>query len=220
MERDEIQEIKDGFQKFYLSRSLSFMRVGIALALTSFIIFGVIDVSDKQMYIRYLIICPALLITFTLTFSNMFNNYSQQILMIAYIVVCVALIFMIYLMPLQQEARELYVAGLALCMVGSSAIRIRSKWVIPCSSLILLCFAWVCRENSHDLLIHFPILVLVSAYSCFSIYSFEKTLKDTYTSFWLLDNERKNLLNVKERLASADSLICKLQQHITSKHSF
>jgi hypothetical protein len=219
MDRDEIQEIRNGFQAFYLSRSLAFMRAGLAFALFGFIVSGLIDVDKIQILIRYVVICPVLLIALILSFTKFFRSFSQEILTATYVVVSGASVFIVYYTRQQSELRELYLIALALWIIAASVIRIRSKWVIPASLFILFFFGWLCRSNPHDMQIHLPLLALVSAYSSFSIYSFEKTVKDSYTAFWLLDNERKSLLKIKAQLASANSEITKLQAHVAEKHS-
>jgi signal transduction histidine kinase len=206
---EEINSIKKGFGEFYMRSSRRGIRIGLGVSTFCFILFGLVDPSPTQLLIRFLIICPVLICAFLLTYTLFFERYSQPILTATYIIVSVALIFIIRYTDALQPAREVYSVGLILCIIGSSAVRMRRNWALAATGLILAIFLFL-SSNAHDRFIHFPILISAAVITVLYISSTEKILKDNYTTFILLNDERKNLKNIKEHLEDSDSLKSKL----------
>src|SRR4051812_29910636 len=116
-------QIREGFNSFYLSASLKWMRIGIAVGLVLFALFGIFDTLTVQRYIRFCIISPVLIICLYLTYAKIFKTYSQTILTLTYFVVSIGLVVMINYTESGSESREIYAIGLILCIIGTSAIR-------------------------------------------------------------------------------------------------
>jgi signal transduction histidine kinase len=206
---EEINSLKKGFGKFYMRSSRSGIRIGLGVSTIFFMLFGLVDPSSTQLLIRFLIICPVLVCAFLLTYTVFFERYSQPILTAAYFIVSVALIYMIKCTDESQPAREVYSVGLILCIIGSSAVRMRRSWTVVATGLLLVIFLLQSRSE-HDLFIHFPILISAAVITILYISSTERILKDNYTTFILLNDERKNLKSIKEHLEESDSLKSKL----------
>lgn len=196
---------KKGFDKFYMKSSLKGIRIGLIVGTLLFMLFGLVDKSILQLVIRYLFICPVMLITLGLSYTRFFLRFAQAIMSGAYVLVSVCLIFMIKYTEVANEARETYAIGLTLCIIGTSAVRMRRNWVLGASIIILAVFALV-MDNHHDLFIHFPIFASAVAVTVLSISSTERILRDNYQTFILLNEESNNLKNVKEELESSDEL--------------
>lgn len=203
------QASKNGFDKFYLKSSLKGTRVALVVGTLLFILFGMVDKSTPQMIIRYLVICPSLLVTLSLTYRKFFLKYAQVIMAIAYSVVSIGLILMIKVTEVGDDVREVYSIGLTLCIIGTSAIRMRKKWVLITNALILSVFALLMNEH-HDFFIHFPILFSAVIVTFLAVSSTERILRDNYSTFSLLNEERKNLKSVKDELEASDKLKSKM----------
>jgi signal transduction histidine kinase len=202
---EEQRKGKKGFEKFYMKSSLKGIRIGLALGTLLFMLFGLVDKAMVQWVIRYLFICPVMLVTFGLSYARFFLRFAQVIMSVAYVIVSVCLIFMIKYTEVANEARETYAIGLTLCIIGTSAVRMRRNWVLGSSIIILAVFAWAI-DNHHDLFIHFPIFASAVVVTVLSISSTERILKDNYKTFILLNEESNNLKSVKEELESSDEL--------------
>ncbi len=210
----DIRELKTGFQKFYFDSSLQGMRVGIALAFSLFALFGLLDNTPVQWLIRYALICPTLLITYALTFISAFEKYAQLIIAGMYFFISISLIMMMhYSQPGIQM--QTYSFGLTLCIIGASAVRLRKKYTLPISILVVFIFCWMKRNDVVTLQLHFPILVSAIAITFLTISSTERILKSNYTAIILLETERKQLREIKEKLESADMMKSKLMSIVT-----
>ncbi|MCB1157396.1 MAG: SpoIIE family protein phosphatase [Leptospiraceae bacterium] len=110
------------YQKDYLNRSLKIMRIAIVLGLLLYAAFGLLDtyfapdIRNKIWFIRYAIVCPMLILVFTLSYFSFFENYMQSILVILSLTAGFGILAMLYLIT-EVETGMSYYAGLILVLM-------------------------------------------------------------------------------------------------------
>lgn len=211
---EEISTLQTGFDEFYTRSSLSAIRIGLVCAILLTCLFGLVDPSYVQLTIRFAIILPALIATYLYTYSVQFLRGGQWSLASCYFIVSAGFICMIYFTPEPEPAREIYSMGLTLCIIGASAVRIRTRKIVVTSILIIILY-YLALTNFVHKATHVAMLSSAILITWLSTASTERILKDNYTNFVLLDNERKNLKKIKEKLENSDTLKSKLLSIIT-----
>lgn len=122
-----------GFEPAFLTHYLesSIRHVRIALLLGAFIygIYGILDgqldaaASSRAWFIRYCIVCPAILSVFPLTFVKRFNQIHQQVVGFLVSLCGVGIVFMMNLSPTYEK---LYFPGILVVIVyGFAFCRLR-----------------------------------------------------------------------------------------------
>jgi hypothetical protein len=72
------------FLEYYFQRSIKYVRVSLLLGLGLYALFGVVDgllnreTRSQLWLIVYGVICPAIIATFSLTFSRHFERFMQE----------------------------------------------------------------------------------------------------------------------------------------------
>jgi signal transduction histidine kinase len=87
--------------------------------------------------------------------------------------------------------------------------------MLSASCIIVILFVTLPRTNGHELYVHLPILISAIGITWLSISSTDKILWSNYNALLQLQEERKKLKGIQERLQMADSMKGKLISIIT-----
>ncbi|MCP1336742.1 sensor histidine kinase [Futiania mangrovi] len=105
----------------YLSQSLPIIRIALLLGALLFAVFGVLDQMIASAYvhelyaIRFMFVCPVLLLAFMMTYTRWIWSHSQLILSIAMATSGFSIIMMTAI--IDAPARHLYYGGLVISLI-------------------------------------------------------------------------------------------------------
>jgi len=112
---------EDAFQEDYIQKSLVQIRISLALGLILYPLFGILDyllipnVKEKIWFIRFVIVCPYLLLLFLFTFTRSFKRISQPLLILTTLVMGFGIIAMTVIG--YPPGSYFYYAGLILVLM-------------------------------------------------------------------------------------------------------
>ncbi|MBV6340868.1 sensor histidine kinase [Candidatus Magnetobacterium casense] len=140
-------ELESKFYDDYIDKSLPAIRGGFILAIILYVAFGVLDIwmvpySKKIIWsIRFLFVCPALVIAFILTYTNFFRNNMQLIPSVTSIIVGVGVVLMIAISKKEELGYSHYYAGLFLVIIWIyTFLRLRFIYAIISALIILISY--------------------------------------------------------------------------------
>lgn len=138
------KEQRKAFNEDYFNRSLLPIRTSLFFALILYALFGILDYwvvpESKEItwIIRFAIVCPLLIFTYFLTYSNFFKEHTQPFLISISLVVGFGIVAMIAVANPDEPGYVHYYAGLFLVtMWNYTLLRLRFVFAVM-SSLALV----------------------------------------------------------------------------------
>src|SRR5689334_11440057 len=95
------KELEEEFRLDYARKSVRHVRFGIGLAITLWVLFGLLDpliipeAKQEAWLIRYAFVLPVLLLAFLFTFSGRFPRFSQPVAATVFMISAIALVVMV-----------------------------------------------------------------------------------------------------------------------------
>lgn len=206
-------EFEQNFQTNILDRSLNHTRLALLLGAFIYGIYGILDgqldatACSGAWFIRYRIVCPAILAVIMLTFSNSLRHIHQESMAILVSLCGVGIIFM---MNLSAVYEDLYFPGILVVIAyGSSFCRLR--FIHSSMAMIVIIAAYEYFEvfkKHHTSAVYwnnnFHIIILVII-GMFSSYQLERYARRDYLQKLIIAEERRKgeefkLAQEKERI--------------------
>ncbi|MCP4718292.1 MAG: PAS domain S-box protein [Desulfobacteraceae bacterium] len=140
-----IKHLERVYQQKYLKNSLAHIRIALVLGCLIYAIFGVLDailLPDEKYFIwaiRYLIVCPSILLVFLLSRFKIVQQWIQQILAGLIVIAGGGIIMMILIAP--PPVSYSYYAGLILIFIfGYTFMRTRFIWASLGAWMVVLLY--------------------------------------------------------------------------------
>ncbi len=134
--------LENDFLEYYAQSSVSQLRFTLALAFVLYCLFGGLDylvapgLYHRFWLVRFVIVCPSIIIVAALTFSGNFKAIMQPAIALLILVAGGGIIYMAKTGPYQIS--RTYFAGLMLVlMIGCSVVRARFVWASTASCLLV-----------------------------------------------------------------------------------
>ena len=154
--------LEEEFRLDYARKSVPHVRLGIAVAIALWSVFGLLDplmipeVKASAWVIRYAFVVPSLLAIFLFTFSGNFYRYSQPAAAAAFLICSFALTVMVSLV-IRPGGTHPYTSGLLLCAPCCCVI-FRMRFVNGVSAVLV----GVLADNAAALATGLPAAVIVN----------------------------------------------------------
>ncbi len=175
-----IKHLERIYQQEYLKNSLAHIRIALVLGCLIYAIFGVLDailLPDEKYFIwaiRYLIVCPSILLVFFLSRFKIMQQWIQQILAGLIVIAGGGIIIMILIAP--PPVSYSYYAGLILIFIfGYAFIRARFIWASLGAWMVVLLYEiaaiaiaqtpWPIITNNNFFFISANIIGMLACYS-------------------------------------------------------
>ena len=220
--------LEDAFQEQYFHDSLRQIRIASALGILFYGLFGILDAwlvpeaKYQLWFIRYVIVCPILCITFFFSYSQHFKKYAQVSIASSVLAGGFGIIAMIAVAP--YPASYSYYAGLILVFIyGYTFFRLRFIWASLTGWAIVLAY-----EITAIWLSPAPVLTLINnnfffltgnVFGMFAGYSFEYYLRKDFIQARQLEEEKKNAtqanLELENRVQVRTSQLVKTNKELT-----
>jgi signal transduction histidine kinase len=133
------------FRLDHLTQALPIVRFSLLGSVIAYAVFGLLDptlipeVRWVAAWIRFAIVCPAVFVILSLTYTKWFPRYAQLFFALAMLITSLGIIAMIGLA--REPGRSTYYAGLILIIiVGSSLVPVR--WLVVTISSAIIFFAY------------------------------------------------------------------------------
>lgn len=195
-------DLEKAFLDVYYLNSLKVVRLALLAGILVYGLFGILDsqlipeMSSQLWFIRYALVCPAILVSLLLSFTPLFRRYFQPTLMVTMIIAGAGIIAMISIIP--PPVNYFYYAGLILVLIwGYAFTRVRFIWATAGGWIIVALYEIVAVGISDT---PFPILLnnnfffisanLVGMFSCYSIEYY--TRRDFFLAY-LLEKEQQKI---------------------------
>lgn len=135
--------IEKKYRNEYFQKSIAPFRKSFVVAIVIFVLFGFLDLHTSKNFltefytIRYLVVTPAILLVFLISFHSSFKTVWQFLTAICYIIAGCGLTFMIALNPVNT----FYYGGLILVfMAGYFFVKLHLVWALGAGLFILTFF--------------------------------------------------------------------------------
>lgn len=202
-------DLEEKFQKDYFKSSLSLLRLSFLLGIIYYSLFAFLDVlvmdeiKSQLFVVRFLVVCPVLLIVYVLSFLNIFRKWWQLAAILATLTAGVGIVVMTIISP--EIGRHHYYPGAMLVLFyGYMLIRLRfvwaslSGWLIFLSYVIsVLVFPGVDKVVAY---INIFFLGSVNILGMFGAYALEYYTRKDFFYRYLLGQERKKVERINEVL--------------------
>ena len=198
-------EQERAFSRTALVDSLGIIRAYLIAGILLFIMFGFLDrlvggaVVEKLWFIRYAIVCPALIAVFALTFFPVFERIGQYALGSTMLVSGLGIVAMTAIMAPPFNA--MYYAGLIMCMIYcSSLIRLQFFHSVIISSFLFVYYQavalWLNPLPLNIFVSNDFFLAMAMSVGLFSAYFQELYIRKSYISQKIIQakNETLNVL--------------------------
>jgi len=228
------RNIERSFLKYYYLNSLIVVRLSLFAGVLLYGLFGILDaelvpkLKEHLWLIRFGIVWPFLLGVIFLSFFRIFQKIFQLSIMLAMIIACFAIIYMISIMP--PPANHYYYAGLILVFIwGYTFTRLRFVWATTAGWIVVAFYEIVAKW-----VIDTPTLIFISnnfffmsanLVGMFACYSIEYYTRRDYFFARKLEDERGkvNVANqklekiIQERTAQLTQTNKNLRQEIEER---
>ncbi|MEJ2664105.1 MAG: response regulator [Spirochaetia bacterium] len=153
-------ELENEFYDDFFKNSLLYIRLMLILACFLYAIFGILDLwafpltKDTIWIIRYVFICPIILLYFTITFTPIFKKIMFGALFLFGFIVGAGLLIFMAIAKDTEPGYHLYYAALILVMMGNYTLfRLRFMYAVISSWIIIFAYEFV-AIYFHDMLAH------------------------------------------------------------------
>jgi len=212
------EELESSFQKNYFEKTLVQVRMALLFASFLYGMFGILDchvipgIKEYAWVIRFLLVCPLLLIVFILTYSRFYRKIMLPSLFMAGFASGAGIIAMIVSAP--SPANHLYYSGVLLCVlfyfvfIPDFIVASILSW-----SLFVLYVAMVsfCSEISLPVLMNnTSLFIAFNITGMFACYSFERYMRSDFLQRCTIHKQteelRAALLDVEKARQKAEEL--------------
>ncbi len=210
--------LEQSFQEDYFDKTLFQIRLALLFAAFLYGMFGILDnyviagIRQYAWFIRFLVICPLLLVTFLFTYSRHFRALMRYLLFLAGFACGTGIIVMIVIAP--SPGNHLYYSGVLLCVlfyfvfVPDFILATILSWSIFAAYLFLVYFRsnipLPALMNNTTLFIAFNITGMVACYS------FERYMRSDFLQRRIIQERteelKKALLEVEAARGKAEEL--------------
>jgi signal transduction histidine kinase len=200
--------LEKNFYQNYASRTLQNLRIALVLGFLMYGIFGVLDalMMPEQKYIpwmiRYLVVCPALVIMLGITYFPYLQRYLQPLMSFIFALGGLGIVVMIAVAP--QPINYLYYAGLILVFIfGYTFVFLRFLWASLSGWIIVISyevFAFVTDTPATILISNSFFLVSANMAGMIACYNIEYSNRRNYFLTQLLDREQRKIRETNEQL--------------------
>lgn len=140
------------FKDDYFQKSIGTIRAALLVGLVLYAAFGILDffLAPPSLFtlwiIRYAVVCPVMVLAFSLSFMSVFKKINQPVICCAVLAAGLGMLAMI-IVTIDSEARLYYYAGFILVIFWSYAlVRLRFRYAVAA------CWAMVAVYSAGDLL--------------------------------------------------------------------
>jgi signal transduction histidine kinase len=197
------------FLEQYFNDSLQQVRIASALGIFFYGIFGILDAwlvpdAKHQLWlIRYAVVCPILSVTLVLSYTRNFKKYAQQLIASSVLAGGFGIIAMIVVAP--YPANYSYYAGLILVFIyGYTFFRLRFIWASLTGWAIVLAYEiaaiWLSPAPVTTLINNNFFFLTGNVFGMFAGYSIEYYLRRDFIQARLLEQEKKKVTKVNQKL--------------------
>jgi signal transduction histidine kinase/CheY-like chemotaxis protein len=202
-------ELEHRFREAYYKSSIGLLRISFILGIVYYSLFAVLDVLvmpgvDWQLaVIRFLFVCPLLLVIFSLSFTRGFRQWWQLGASVATVVAGLGIVVMTVITP--QVGRVNYYPGIMLVLFYCyMLLRLRFIWAMLSGWLIFIAYVALTvifpGVESSVLLINFFFICSANLLGMFGGYTLEYYNRRDFYSRHLLDRERRKVARVNATL--------------------
>lgn len=190
------------FQKDYFGSSLRLLRTSFLLGAVYYSVFAFLDImvmpemKAELFFIRFLLVCPAILLIFFLSFTKKFHNWWQLGAAFATVVAGVGIVAMTIITP--EIGRNNYYSGIMLVLFYCyMLIRLRFVWASVAGWLIFIAYAastfLFAGIDPRIVTINLFFIGSANVLGMFGSYSLEFYTRKEFFSRYLLEKERKKV---------------------------
>jgi PAS domain S-box-containing protein len=209
-------ELEKEFRKDYFSSSLGFLRISFILGILYYSSFAFLDayvlpeIKTQLFNIRFLLVCPVLLLVFILSYLKSFRKYWQLSAFMAVLIAGTGIIWMMIISP--EHGRNTYYVGIILILIYSyMLIKLRFIWSTCAGWFIIILYALSLQfhpaYNISILTTNFFFLISANILGMFGGYALEYyTRRDFYF---------RNLLNIERHKVEAANF--ELEEEVQKK---
>lgn len=202
-------EVERSFQEQYFQKVIKQMRIALILGGTLYALFGILDRSlvaeafTKIWLIRYVIVCPLVVVAIFLTYSSYFKRFVQGIVSFVMLISGLGIVAMTNIAS--PPGSYYYYAGLILIlMFFYNVIRLRFIYATTLSLIILSAYEitaiWVTKTPYTILLSNNFFLISANIFGMFACYLMELYIRKEFIQRQLLEAEEEKserlLLNI------------------------
>ena len=202
-------ELEKPFLERYASTSLNQLRYTLGLALLLYTVFGILDylvapeLWSRFWFIRFVIVCPSILIVLFATFKTEFQKIMQPAIAMLMLIAGGGITYMAVSGP--PIIHRTYFAGLMLTlMIGCSVVRARFLWATSAGLLLSLTYLVATLASStmnHDAIVINNFFCLSAfAVGMLASYNLEFYARRDYFMSHLLEMERQKVESANQQL--------------------
>ncbi|THB70146.1 MAG: hybrid sensor histidine kinase/response regulator [Desulfobulbaceae bacterium] len=222
-----LSHLEEDFIRDYTRSSLKHIRFALGLGCFFYAIFGLLDVllipDEKNVIwaIRYVLICPTILLAIYLTFIPRCHKYIQLILCSLMIIGGAGIVGMIIIAP--PPVSYSYYAGLILVfMFGYTLIRARFIWAVTAGWIVVLLYevAAILYQTPTSILINNNFFFVgANIAGMIACYSIEFYSRHAYYLNWLLVKEKEKVvaanLDLEKRVAQRTRELQRMNEELS-----
>ncbi|UCG05689.1 MAG: PAS domain S-box protein [Desulfobacterales bacterium] len=226
------EDLEKAFEDHYFHTSLRQVRIASALGVFFYAIFGVLDawlvpeVKLNLWFIRYVVVCPVVFMTFLLSFSRHFKKYMQLSIASTVLLAGLGIIAMIIIAP--YPASHSYYAGLSLVFFyGYAFFKLRFVWASLTGWIIVIAYEiaaiWLSPTPIPILINNNFFFLTGNIFGMFACYSIEYYLRKEFLQARLLQAEKKKVvdinLDLEKRVAERTAQMLKTNEELKQEIS-
>jgi signal transduction histidine kinase/CheY-like chemotaxis protein len=205
----DCRHLEQEFLLDYTAKSLNHIRIALLLSTFLYVAFGFLDaqlVPDHKAqlwFIRYAIMCPALIVGVLLTFWSRFHKYMQGCIAILTVMAGSGIIIMVAIAP--PPANFSYYAGVILVfMTGYGFIKARFVWAIIAGWINVIFYEvvaiWVVQTPAPVLLNNNFFFISANIIGMFVCYSIEFYTRKNFYMARRLEFEQGKVISLNRNL--------------------
>ncbi len=196
------KDLEKKFKADYFKSSLVLLRVSFLLGIFYFSVFTLLDsyafpeVKTQLHMIRFLIVCPVILVVLMLSYLKSFHKFWQLAASIDIIISGAAIVFMMIIIP--SEDSVIYYTGIILVLIYNyMLIRLRFIWATINGFILILLYLlstnFFPAELTRELNINFFFLLSANLLGMFGGYVLEYYTRKEFYFRQLLEKERRSI---------------------------
>ncbi len=200
--------LEEGFHQGYAARTMLQLRIALVAGFLMYGAFGILDLltmpEHKQIpwLIRYLIVCPALLVALVVTFYPRLHGCMQPMMSFIFTLSGLGIVAMIAVAP--EPINQLYYTGLILVFIfGYTFVYLRFLWASLGGWIIVAVYEAVALSTGTPtmiLIINSFFLICANIAGMMGCYSIEYAQRRNYFLSQLLDQEQRTIREANELL--------------------
>jgi hypothetical protein len=231
------RDLEKDFLIDYNDKSRGFMRVGLALTIILYGLFGILDLwmtpytLASILFIRFAIVIPMCTIAIALTYLKRIRRWMQPIISLMAVVTGMGIVAMLAIVHVDEPAFKFYFSGVMLVVMGIYAlIRLRFLYAVFSATVIIAGYLYtaVCLQRLADggpgdssfvqFISNSFFILSANIIGAIAAYSIEKHIRNDFLQRQTIQSKQKSLEGLMVKIKRQLDLAQTIQANLLPRH--